>query len=263
MSLKSSVLTFARTLSSLLLVSLLNACASTQKHDQYAHDDWENVNRDMQSFNDKLDNVFLKPMAKAYLWSTPKPVDDGVTNFFNNLEDIGNAFNNVLQFKLKDGGSDFARFIINTSVGIAGIFDVGTMLDLPKHDEDFDQTLGVWGVPVGSYMVLPFIGPSSARGVAGLIGDAIFSPFTYTFLLSGGAVTVISMGSGVLDITDTRAGLLTTEKIVKEAAIDRYQFIKSSYLQRRAFMVNDGKITDDEDLLLLDENIDDANTPSK
>ncbi len=238
------------------LVSCLSACATTQTSESQAHDDWEHTNRKMQTFNEDIDRMVLKPMAKTYLWTTPEPVDIAVTNFFNNLDDIGTAVNDVLQFKLVEGGLDFSRFLVNTTVGVVGLFDVGTQIDLPRHDEDFDQTLGVWGVPMGPYMVLPFVGSSSPRGMLGMLGDAIFHPMTYTFLLSGGAVSIASIGSGVLDVTDTRAGLLSSEKIVKEAAIDRYQFLKSAYIQRRAYLINDGKVTEDPDAFLLDDNFD-------
>ncbi len=238
-----------------LLASLLNGCATTTLTDQYARDDWEHLNRSMLTFNDELDRFVLKPMAKAYLWSTPEAVDTAVTNFFNNIDDIGVMLNDFLQFKLRDGGLDFARFLVNSTLGVAGIFDVGTPLNLTKHEEDFDQTLGVWGVPSGPYLVLPFIGPSSPRGVFGLIGDAVFNPVTYTFLLGGSIVSVSSMGSSVLDATDTRAGLLTSEKIVNEASIDRYEFIKSAYLQRRNYLEHDGNVPEN-DTDFLDDDVD-------
>lgn len=236
----------------LLLVSLLNACATTS-HQTAAQDDWEAFNRSIQTFNDKVDSWLVKPVAEAYLWSTPKVVDTGVTNFFNNIEDIGVTLNDFLQLKWRDGGSDFTRFLVNSTVGIAGIIDVGSMLDLPKHDEDFDQTLGVWGVPMEPYLVLPFIGSSSPRGVLGLLGDAAFNPISYTFLLGGSAVSAASMGSSILDAADTRAGLLSSEKVVNEAAIDRYQFIKSAYQQRRHYLVHDGNVLEDENDLLIEE----------
>ncbi|MEQ1637563.1 MAG: VacJ family lipoprotein [Methylococcales bacterium] len=244
----------------LILLSLLCSCATTKTTGSGTPDDWEGLNRNIQAFNDKVDSLVTKPVAEAYLWTTPEVVDTGVTNFFNNIEDIGVTLNDFLQFKLLDGGLDFTRFLVNSTVGIAGIIDVGTMLSLPKHEEDFDQTLGVWGVPTGPYLVLPFIGPSSPRGIFGLIGDAAFNPLTYTFLLGGGAVSVASTGSGILDATDTRAGLLTSEKIVNEAAIDRYEFIKSAYRQRRNYLEHDGKVPEEDQDYLLDEDID---KPSK
>lgn len=256
MNISSKTPRLIRTLPCLLATALLTACAANPATDPYAHDNWEDFNRNMQTFNDDVDKVVLKPVAKAYLWSTPEFVDNGVTNFFNNLDDISVFINDFLQFKLADGGLDFTRFLVNTTVGVVGVVDVGTMLNLPKHDEDFDQTLGVWGVPMGPYLVLPFVGSSSPRGMLGLLGDAVLSPLTYTFLLSGGAISVASIGSGALDVTDTRAGLLSSEKVVNEAAIDRYQFLKSAYLQRRAYLVNDGNIIEDEKAFLLDEDFD-------
>lgn len=242
-----------QTVSGVFMIYLLSSCTANLTDKPSATDKWEETNRKVLKFNDDVDSLVLKPMAKAYLWSTPEFIDTSVTNFFNNLDDIGTAFNNFLQLKLLAGGSDLARFVVNTTVGIAGFIDVGSELNLPKHEEDFDQTLGVWGVPMEPYLVLPFIGPSSPRGIIGLVGDAIFNPLTYTFLLSGGAVSVASMGSGVLDATDTRAGLLTSEKIINEAAIDRYQFIKSTYQQRRRYLVNDGNLPEEDSEFLLDE----------
>ena len=143
-------------ITNLLLAGFLSACATTSSQPA-AGEDWEAFNRTMQTFNDDLDSWVVKPVAEAYLWSTPEVVDTGVTNFFNNIEDVGVTLNDFLQLKWRDGGSDFTRFLVNSTVGIAGIMDVGSLLDLPKHDEDFDQTLGVWGVPMTPYLVLPFI----------------------------------------------------------------------------------------------------------
>lgn len=229
---------------SLLASCLISGCASTNTT-QVAVDKWESMNRDILTFNDDVDKLLLKPMAKAYLWSTPEAIDTGVTNFFSNLDDIGVFINDFLQFKLAQGSLDFSRFLLNTSVGLGGVIDVGSRLDLPRHTEDFDQTLAVWGVPAGAYLVLPFIGPNSARGVFGLLGDAILHPLSYTFLFGGGIISVASMGSSVLDVTDTRAGLLSTEKIINEAvAVDRYEFLRSTYLQRRNYLIHDGKVPD-------------------
>ncbi len=133
----------------------------------------------MQSFNDGVDDYVMKPVAKGYRWVTPNFVDQGVTNFFSNIDDIGVCANDALQGKFAQSGADGARFLVNTTAGVAGLVDVGTMIGLAKHNEDFDQTLGYWGVPTGPYLVLPFFGPSSPRGVFGLVGDAAMNPFTY------------------------------------------------------------------------------------
>ena len=148
----------------------------------------------------------------------------------------------MLQFKLAQTGSDGARFIVNTVAGIGGLVDVATMIDLPKHNEDFDQTLGVWGAPTGPYLVLPFFGPSSPRGVGGLIGDAAMNPLSY--IDSG----IITGGLFALNAVDTRSDNLSTEKIAEEAAVDRYEFFKNSYFQQRRYLMLDGNVPEDEEL---------------
>ncbi len=243
-------------LGAFLLSSLLSGCASTSS--PKTEDPWSGWNRGTQSFNDGVDDAILKPMAKGYLWATNDAVDDGVTNFFSNINDIGVTVNDLLQFKLLQGGMDLSRFVINSTVGVAGIFDVAKKIDLPKHHEDFGQTLGFWGVPSGSYLVLPFFGPSSPRDAVGLVGDALLDPLTYTFLVSGGLVNAASIVSSAVDVTDTRAGLMMTEKLVDEASVDRYDFIKNAYQQRREYLVYDGNPPENEDPMLETEGLFDS-----
>jgi phospholipid-binding lipoprotein MlaA len=249
-------------LSSLVILTALGGCATTNTPKEVTqeeinkNDPWEGWNRGAYAFNDTLDKAILKPLAKGYDWITPEPVNQGVTNFFSNMNDIGVTINDFLQFKLAQGGMDASRFLINTTVGVVGIFDVAKMIDLPKHNEDFGQTLGYWGVPSGNYLVLPFFGSSSPREAAGLVGDALFNPLTYTFVASGAAVvSAAATGAKAVDVTDTRSDLMTTEKIVDEASVDRYEFIKNSYQQRRKHLVNDGNVSE-EDELKLDEDLD-------
>jgi len=246
-------------LSSLAVSAALAGCASTTE-DVKQDDPWQGWNRGVHSFNDDVDQAVLKPVAKGYLKVTPEPVDQGITNFFSNLNDIGVTVNDFLQFKLTQGGMDASRFLINTTVGVAGFFDVAKMIDLPKHNEDFGQTLGFWGVPSGPYLVLPFMGPSSPREAVGSIGDALLNPLTYTFVFAGGgaAVSAINAGAKAVDVTDTRAGLLTTEKLVDEASVDRYSFIKNSYQQRRENLVHDGNVSEEDEIQL--EDIDEPST---
>lgn len=239
-------------LAALGMMAFLSGCATTKATDP--KDPFEGWNRSMQSFNDHLDDYVMKPVAKGYQWITPEFVDMGISNFFSNIDDIGVCANNALQGKLLDSGKDAARFMVNTTAGVAGFVDVGTMIDLPKHNEDFDQTLGVWGVPTGPYIVLPFFGPSSPRGIFGLVGDAAMNPFTYAgFYLNPewiGAAT--SMGAGAVKAVDTRADLLGVERIATEAAVDRYDFFKNAYLTRRNYLVNDGNVSE-EDVLKFEE----------
>lgn len=218
-------------------------------------DPWEDWNRSVDSFNDTVDKAIMKPIAQGYVWTTPESIDIGVTNFFNNIQDIGVTLNDLLQFKFMQAGMDSCRFLINTTAGIVGVIDVATMLDLEKHIEDFDQTLGVWGIPAGPYLIIPFWGPSSSRGVFGLIGDVLMDPLTYTFFLGGGAVSAATLGAAALDATDSRAALLLSEKVVEETAVDRYDFIKSSYRQRREYLIRDGQVPESEKEFDTDEDL--------
>lgn len=253
MSMQKTIINTRLLVSSLVVSSVLGGCASTQKVNE--NDPWEGWNRGTQDFNDGLDRNVVKPVAKGYLAVTPKFVNDGVTNFFSNLNDIGVTVNDLLQLKMAQGGMDASRFLINTTAGVAGFIDVAKMIDLPKHNEDFGQTLGFWGVPSGNYLVVPFLGASSPREVVGVLGDALLNPLTYTFVFAGGgaAVSAINAGAKTVDVADTRADLIPTEKIVDEASIDRYDFIKNAYQQRREHLVHDGSTSEDDDLLLEDE----------
>ncbi|MCI0667707.1 MAG: VacJ family lipoprotein, partial [Methylococcaceae bacterium] len=146
----------------------LSGCATTTTPDP--RDPWEGWNRGVQSFNDTADDYVVKPVAEGYQWITPSFVDQGVTNFFNNIGDITVTINDFLQFKFGQGSEDFTRFLINTTLGVVGFVDVGTMLEFERHNEDFGQTLGAWGMPTGPYLVLPLLGPSTPREAFGLVG---------------------------------------------------------------------------------------------
>jgi phospholipid-binding lipoprotein MlaA len=250
---QKSIINTRLLVNSLVISSLLGGCATTSKVNET--DSWEGWNRGTQEFNDDLDKAILKPIAKGYLSITPKFVNDGISNFFSNLNDIGVTVNDLLQLKMAQGGMDAGRFLINTTAGVAGFVDVATMIDLPKHHEDFGQTLGFWGVSSGNYLVVPFMGPSSPREVVGAVGDALLNPLTYTFVFAGGGavVSAINGGAKAVDVTDTRADLISTEKIVDEASIDRYSFIKNAYQQRREYLVHDGNVPEEDELQLEDE----------
>lgn len=253
MSMQKNIINTRLLLSSLVISSLLGGCAATSKKNE--KDPWEGWNRGTQDFNDNLDKAILKPVAKGYLWITPKFVDDGITNFFSNMNDIGVTVNDFLQFKMRQGGMDASRFLINTTAGVGGFIDVAKMIDLPKHNEDFGQTLGTWGVPSGNYLVVPFLGASSPREVAGAVGDALFNPLTYTFVFagSGAAVSAVNAGAKSVDVTDTRADLIPTEKVVEEGSVDRYSFIKNAYQQRREYLIHDGNVPEQEEVQLEDD----------
>ncbi len=260
MSMQKPTLNTPLLLSSLVVSITLAGCASTATTVPEKNDPWVGWNRGTQTFNDNLDKAIVKPLAQGYEWITPEFVNEGITNFFSNINDIGVTVNDLLQFKLTQSGMDASRFLINTTAGVGGFVDVAKMIDLPKHKEDFGQTLGYWGVPSGSYLVLPIFGPSSPRDTFGLVGDALFNPLTYVSIFGGAAATAATAGSKVLDVTDKRAHLMTTEKIVNEGSIDRYDFIKNSYEQNRDYLIHDGNLPDDTDPDLNDESSDSGST---
>lgn len=230
----------------LITLVVVGGCATTTSSvTPDPRDPWEGWNRGVQSFNDDLDQYVMKPVAKGYRWVMPSFADRGVTNFFSNIDDIGVTINDFLQGKFAQSGEDAARFLVNTTAGIGGLIDVGSMIDLPKHQEDFGQTLGVWGVSTGPYLVLPFFGPSSPRGVGGLMGDAVMNPITYL----GG---YLSTGLFALNATDLRADSLAMEKVADEAALDRYVFFRDAYIARREYLVYDGDPPDQPDVLDLE-----------
>ncbi|MDD2769395.1 MAG: VacJ family lipoprotein, partial [Methylococcus sp.] len=172
--------------------------------------------------------------AKGYQWAAPKFVDKGVTNFFSNVDDITVIANDLLQFKLLQTGADLGRLVVNSTIGMAGFIDVADKLDLPKHYEDFDQTLATWGVPSGPYLVLPVIGPGSPRGVVGFAGDTAANPINY--ITPAG----IPWGAGTGRYVDLRADMLSASKIADEASVDRYEFIRNAYFQQRNYLIHDG-----------------------
>ncbi|MDH1261369.1 MULTISPECIES: MlaA family lipoprotein [unclassified Pseudomonas] len=221
-------------------LSRLVACASLVLLPAVAQaaeeDPWEGFNRAMFRFNDTLDTYALKPLAQGYQTVTPKFLEDGVHNVFGNLGDVGNLANNLLQGKIHDAGVDTSRLLLNTTIGVLGFFDVAKQMGLNKTDEDFGQTLGVWGLDSGPYLVLPFLGPSSVRDAAGRLPDSLLEPYPYMDHVPTRNVT-----RGV-DVVDTRASLLSAEKLISG---DKYIFIRNAYLQNREFRVKDGDVEDD------------------
>ena len=263
MTLRKPIATYCIFLGCLFLNTGCSNSTTVKESASKKSDMFENWNHRIQRFNDDVDEAILKPIAKEYLSVTSKEVETGVTNFFNNIDDIGVSVNDLLQFKLVQSGMDVSRFIVNTTAGVLGVMDVAQLIDLPKHNEDFGQTLGVWGIPAGDYLILPFFGPSTTRDTFGRLGDALLNPFNYTFLFGGGiAVSAATASLNAVDITNTRAMLMGTEKMVNEAATDRYSFIKNAYLQRREYLIHDGNVPADKDIDLLDEEDNLPNTSS-
>ncbi len=204
---------------------------------QAADDDpWEGVNRVIYRFNDTLDTYALKPLAQGYQFITPQFLEDGIHNMFANIGDVRNFANDVLQAKPHAAGVDTARLLLNTTLGVAGFFDVGTKMGLQRNDEDFGQTLGYWGVPSGPYVMLPFFGPSTVRDGLAKYPDTYDAPYHYMNDIP--ARNTIQ----AVDVVDTRASLLSSEKLITG---DKYIFIRNAYLQNREFKVKDGKVKDD------------------
>jgi phospholipid-binding lipoprotein MlaA len=219
-----------------LLICLLAACSICGcAAGPDPRDPMEPFNRKVDSFNDTVDKAVLKPAAQGYVAIVPKIARRGVTNFFNNLGMVVTTLNDALQLKGTKVPVDVARILTNTVFGLGGLIDVASELKIEYRNEDFGQTLGYWGVPSGPYLVLPFFGPSSTRDAPGLAVDFVASPFFYW-----NPEPEVRWGLFALDIVDTRANLLSAEKFLDAAAIDRYSFLRDSYLQRREYLVYDG-----------------------
>jgi phospholipid-binding lipoprotein MlaA len=215
-----------------LAVAALAGCSTVQTPSK--EDPIEGFNRTVFTFNDKVDQYALKPVAKGYVTITPQPVRDSVTNFFSNIGDVYIAANNLLQLKIADGVGDIMRIVINTVFGVGGLFDVATLAKLPKHDNDFGLTLGHYGVPSGPYLVLPLFGPSTARDAVGYVGNYFVNPLTY---VNPDAVT---WGLYGLNLINTRANLLSASDVLEGAALDKYSFVRNAYLQRRRYLLSSG-----------------------
>ncbi|MEJ5211602.1 MAG: VacJ family lipoprotein [Burkholderiales bacterium] len=227
---------------SLACVLALSGCATATD----PRDPLEPINRGIYKFNDAVDKAVLKPVAQGYKAVLPQPVRTGVTNFFSNIEDVLIALNNLLQFKFQAAASDVARVAFNTTFGIAGIFDVATSFGLEKHDEDFGQTLGYWGIGDGPFLMLPLLGPSNLRDTVGLAAYYQLDP-----VLNLDHVPTRNTLS-VLRFVNRRAQLLDAEKVLDEAALDPYTFLRDAYIQHRRSLVYDGnppreKLLDDEE----------------
>ncbi len=227
----------------------LAGCAANDPRDPL-----EGLNRAVYAFNDGFDRVLFKPVARGYRAITPEPVDQGISNFFSNLEDVGSAVNNLLQLKLARAASDVGRVAVNSTVGILGFIDVASQLKLEKYGEDFGQTLGYWGVGPGPYLVLPFIGPRNVRDTVGWVGDWYLDPINYAAAdgwpehWAYGVSEDWQYGLWVLKYIDNRADLLGASEVLEVAAIDQYAFVRDAYLQRRESLVKDGQIDAGADL---------------
>ncbi len=208
-------------------------CASTPTVDDGNNDPLESVNRVVYDINDGLDRYLIRPIAEKYADYTPEPVREGITNFFGNLTYLDVILNSFLQGKVYQGFSDFGRFALNSTMGFGGFFDPATAWGIPKHDEDFGQTLGAWGMGEVAFIVLPLLGPSSVRDAPGLATSALLNPLFYISSVVIGPV-------GALGIVNTRANLLEATRVRDEAALDPYTFTREAFRQRRINAIYNG-----------------------
>ncbi len=224
-------------LSASILMTPLGGCATTGN----PRDPLEPMNRAIYSFNDGVDQAIFKPVAEAYRAVLPSVVRAGVSNFFANINDVSIALNNLLQGKPVDAISDVGRIAVNTTAGILGVFDIATEFGLEKHNEDFGQTLGHWGMSDGPFLMLPLLGPSNLRDTVGRVADFKLDPITY---VDPSRDRNILWGSRLVS---QRAGLLDTSKFLETAALDPYEFLRDAYLQRRRNLVHDGSPPPEKD----------------
>jgi phospholipid-binding lipoprotein MlaA len=234
----NSFATLFRTILLLAFASLMTGCATAEKNPQ---DRFESYNRAVFDFNDRVDAAVMKPVAVTYAKVTPEFVQIGVGNFFGNINDVPTALNNFLQARPANGASDVVRVLVNSTIGIAGVFDVAKSMGLPKHDQDFGQTLGRWGVPSGPYLVLPLIGPTTTRDGAAMLVDFETDPWGYVY-----PVRLRNTGIAIR-LIDHRAYMLDTSTLIEDAALDRYEFVRDSYLQKRENKIYKGEQHDPPD----------------
>lgn len=209
---------------------LLGGCATSGN----PKDPIEGFNRAMYGINEAVDKVAIRPVARAYDFVLPSPVKRGVANVFGNIDDVFIGVNNLLQGKGKDGITDLGRFVLNSTIGIFGIFDIASNIGMEKHDEDFGQTFGRWGVGSGAYVVVPFFGPRTARDTVGLLLDIKADPIANINDVPSRNALLVTR------IISDRATLLPADKVIEEAALDKYAYMRDGYLQRRRNLIHDG-----------------------
>jgi phospholipid-binding lipoprotein MlaA len=236
-----------KNLALLLAGLMLTGCATLPSGKPDPRDPWERFNRSSFAFNDALDRAVAKPVAKAYKKVTPRVIRTGISNVFSNLNTVTTVINDALQGKMRDAGRDSARFLLNSTLGLAGLFDPASAAGLENNDEDFGQTLGKWGVKSGPYLMLPFLGPSTVRDSFARIPDQYTNPVNY---LEDDSTRYIIVGA---DFVDMRAGLLDLDAQL-ERSYDRYAFVRNAWLQRREYKVTDGNVEDQS--LELEEGMD-------
>jgi phospholipid-binding lipoprotein MlaA len=226
-----SLLKLAQIAAVLSVILSLTGCATGSN----PKDPLENFNRAMFSFNDNVDQAVLKPTATAYQTVVPSIIQTAIGNFFGNIGDVWTAVNNLLQGNIEDGVTDVMRVAVNSTLGIGGLIDLGSEYGMAKHKQDFGATLGTWGIESGPYVVLPFLGSTTVRDAAALPvdfkGDLWELKYPVRWRNTGSAVRVV----------DQRAAVLNASNLIEDAALDRYEFIRDGYLQRRANKINRGR----------------------
>jgi phospholipid-binding lipoprotein MlaA len=229
----------ARTAPGIVLALALSGCVSLPPNSPRApQDPWESWNRGVYRVNDKLDRAVAKPVARTYVRFVPHPIRIGVTNFFDNLHTTTVMFNDALQGKFGAAANDLGRFLLNSTLGLGGVLDPATPAGLDKNNEDFGQTLGHWGVHPGPFVELPLLGPSDLRDAPARVVDAYTNPHEYI------RNTAIKWGLYGAYLVDERASLLSLDDTLQHT-YDPYAFVRDAYLQRRAYLVSDGKTSDE------------------
>jgi phospholipid-binding lipoprotein MlaA len=217
----------------LCAVILLTSCATAQNE----YDPLEGMNRKIDVFNTAVDEATLRPLAKGYVNVVPKGGRDVVSNFFSNLLEVNTILNDVLQGKIGQGASDTGRFVINSTLGIAGLFDVAKEFGLERHKEDFGQTLAVWGADQGAYIVYPILGPNSVRNTPGTIISYLLDGATYFYMVANAPIT---LGVTALKYINDRANIEDFVKLRDELALDPYIFVREGWRQSRINSIYDG-----------------------
>ncbi len=220
----------------ILFILSASGCATTNVADE--RDPWEGFNRNVFAFNEAVDNVLFNPLGKAYNFIMPDILDNGVSNFFSNIGQISNIANDLLQLKFDKAVNDTVRFMINSTIGLFGFLDILSS-ELPSGGEDFGQTLAHWGVGPGPYVVVPLFGPGTVRDATGFAVDTgLLNPIQYL------ESDKLRAGLLSLNYVDFKSDLLSTSDLIGEASLDKYEFTKNAFFERRANQINDGTITD-------------------
>ncbi len=214
-----------------VLAALLPGCATLPNGKPAPGDPWERVNRSIWKFDNAFDHAILRPVARGYVHYAPTPVRHSVNNFMTNLTYSDTVINDFLQGKFSDGANDVTRLVVNTTLGLGGLFDPASHMDLDRHNTDIGQTFGIWGVPQGPYLVLPFLGPSDVRDAIGSAGDEYLTPRAYI------QSPYARWSLYIVNKVDDRAGLLDQDQLI-DSAYDSYVFVRNAYLQNRQFKVH-------------------------